>query len=384
MIQQIFNIFNELAFFQWVIIYAFGTVFIFRFLHLFLFSGAIVLRKTNKQTNNPGAPVSIFFTVRNEEENLWKQLPTLLQTRGVEFEVIVVDDYSQDNSLSVLGLLNQRYKHLKISSLSQETRFSVKLAQNVALKSATNDWVMQIPVSINEINEDWLKQFSEKIDNSKKLVIAYSSIVSKKGLYNMLFRIENFFQYVKSAGYISNRISFVYSEENLAFNKKNYFDLNGYGSKVKEPFANLELIINSFIRKNATSLIFNRETSIFKNVEVGHSEYFDLLKKSFRIENHLPWWKQLILNIDKLIQLIFLPLVITVFIVIQGLWPVFISLLSIYLIAYLLIIKIALNRLNERKIFIPSLVYGLIMPYFILFYRWHFANKLRRKWKNKV
>ncbi|MDX1283616.1 MAG: glycosyltransferase, partial [Draconibacterium sp.] len=334
--------------------------------------------------NNPGAPVSIFFTVRNEEENLWKQLPTLLQIRGVEFEVIVVDDYSQDNSLSVLGLLNQRYKHLRISSLSQETRFSVKLAQNVALKSATNDWVMQIPVSINEINEDWLKQFSEKIDNSKKLVIAYSSVVSKKGLYNMLFRIENFFQYVKSAGYISNRISFVYSEENLAFNKKNYFDLNGYGSKVKEPFANLELIINSFIRKNATSLIFNRETSIFKNVEVGHSEYFDLLKKSFRIENHLPWWKQLILNIDKLIQLIFLPLVITVFIVIQGLWPVFISLLSIYLIAYLLIIKIALNRLNERKIFIPSLVYGLIMPYFILFYRWHFANKLRRKWKNKV
>ena len=130
--------------------------------------------------------------------------------------------------------------------------------------------------------------------------------------------------------------------------------------------------------------MFSRKTSILKKIETGNSEYFDLLKKSFRIENHLPWWKQLILNIDKLIQLLFLPLIITVFIVIQGLWPIFTILLSIHLIAYLLIIKITLNRLNERKIFIPSLVYGLIMPYFILFYRWHFANKLRRKWKNKV
>jgi len=48
-------------------------------------------------------------------------------------------------------------------------------------------------------------------------------------------------------------------------------------------------------------------------------------------------------------------------------------------------VKYALNRLNERKIFIPSLVYDLIVPYFKLFYRWYFNNRSQKqKWKVKV
>jgi len=67
------------------------------------------------------------------------------------------------------------------------------------------------------------------------------------------------------------------------------------------------------------------------------------------------------------------------------LWPLMAGLLFIMFTARLVIIKIALNRLNERKIFIPSLVYDLIVPYFKLFYRWYFNNRSQKqKWKVKV
>jgi len=41
--------------------------------------------------------------------------------------------------------------------------------------------------------------------------------------------------------------------------------------------------------------------------------------------------------------------------------------------------------LNERKIFISSLLYDLVVPYFKLFYRWYFNNRReKQKWKVKA
>jgi hypothetical protein len=60
-------------------------------------------------------------------------------------------------------------------------------------------------------------------------------------------------------------------------------------------------------------------------------------------------------------------------------------LVGIKFIAHLFIIKITQNRLNERKIFISSLVYDLLIPYFKYFYRWYFNYRSRKnKWRSKV
>ncbi|MFN2262404.1 MAG: hypothetical protein ABR595_10100, partial [Psychroflexus sp.] len=73
------------------------------------------------------------------------------------------------------------------------------------------------------------------------------------------------------------------------------------------------------------------------------------------------------------------------FILLFDLWPVIAGLLLIIFIARLFIIKITQNRLKERKIFISSLFYDLIIPYFKLFYRWYFNNRRQKqKWKVKV
>ena len=46
--------------------------------------------------------VSVLIPARNEEANLATLLPTLLRQRGVEFEVVVVDDASEDGTWDVL------------------------------------------------------------------------------------------------------------------------------------------------------------------------------------------------------------------------------------------------------------------------------------------
>ncbi len=258
-----------------------------RLLYLFLFTGRVLFKKKDIDEKVDLSPLSLIITVRNEEENLKNNLPTLLTIDGVDYEVVVVDDFSQDNSYLVLGAYKNQYRRLKISSLNQETRFSSKLSQNIAIKATAYEWVLSVPVSLTEPKTEWLSSIVQQLTQKNDVVIGYTSIENTDGFFNRLYRTTNYWLFMKSSGYISNGLSLVYSDENVAFRKQKYFDLGGYGTMIKEPFANLELLINNFIRKKSTVILFNPESTVRKKQEVQWIDYLDLLKKSFRLEKHL-------------------------------------------------------------------------------------------------
>lgn len=385
MIHNYKNLFAGLTTSELLILISFGVLYLIRIFYLFFFTGRILFRGNKKVDDGNNNPFSLIITVRNEEDNLKNNLPGILSITEVDFEVVVVDDYSQDNSYLVLGLMKERYNRLKISMLNQETRFSIKLAQNIAIKAAKNDWVLITPVSIAKVTPNWLKNMSTVFTNEKNIVLGYSNVLYDKGFFNQLYRIENFYSHAKSVGFILNRIPFVYSEENVAFRKKKYFEMGGYGKNITEPFANLELLINLFIQKTTTTILFNKETSIVKTETINRSDFFDLLKKNIRIEKHLSVAKRLVLAFEEFTQLVFFPVAIVVIILQFELWQIVVGLLAFKLIAYLFIIKITQNRLDERKIFISSLVYYLFMPYFKLLYRWSFNQRSKKqKWRSKI
>ncbi len=349
------------------------------------FSGRILYRKKTIQNAEPLTPLSVFLTIRNDEDDLQQFLPKLLNINIPGYEVIVVDDYSQDNSFLVLGAFRKQYSNLKISTLNEETRFSVKLSQNIAIKAAKNDWVLYIPLTANHKADQWILCFSGMMNENNSVVIAYSQIKYSAGYYNLMYRIENYFSFLKSVGYILNGMPIVYSEENVAFRKKLYFETGGYGLKIKEPFANLELLLSTFIRKKCTTILFSKESSIEKTDEVSRNDYYDFLKKNIRIENHLSRPKKLVLYFDDFTRLLLPLLFVGITILLPDIWILYLAFATGKIICHLFIIKISQNRLNERKIFISSLAYDLIMPYYKTIYRWCFNNRSRKnKWRSKV
>ncbi len=361
----------------------FAALFITRFVYMFLFTGRILFQKKITQTDP--TPISLIYTVRNEESRLKNNLAPVLSINDADFEVIVVDDFSQDNSFQVLGMLRGRSDRLKVSTLQQETRYSTKMAQNLALKAATCDWILPVPISYENASSEWISGITKSLCSNKNVVISYCGMHSAKGLANLAYRIENFLSFTKSVGYILNDFAFIYSEENVAFQKKKYFEIGGHGLKINEAYANLELLINYFISKKSTSVLFQASTAIKKTEQLVWNDYFDIIKKSLRIEKHLTSSKRILLAIDEVTKMVFPLIAISVFALMPALWPVYAGLLVIMLIARLVIIKITLNRLNERKIFISSLIYDLFIPYFKLFYRLYFRKRSKKqKWKVKV
>ncbi|MBN2637060.1 MAG: glycosyltransferase [Prolixibacteraceae bacterium] len=383
MIQTLQQLYPSLTSGGLIIFCIFLLLYLIRFIYLFLFTGRILFRKKSTEAEIINSPISLILTVRNEEELLLDNLPTLLAIEGADYEVIAVDDFSQDNTYLVLGSFKKQFQKLKISSLNEETRYSFKLSQNIALKGASYDWVLPIAVAILKPDSNWLSAFANVTNEKNNVVIGYKTIEKEHSFSNHLYRVINFWLFMKSTSYILNGLPVVYSDENVAFKKQKYFEAGGFGTKIKEPFANLELVINNFIRKKSTEILFTSASIMRKKQQTNWDDFLDLLKKSYRIEKHLSIKKQLFLKLDEFSKFMFLLSIIPTIILLPEYYIIFVSLLGIQAIAYLLIIKISLNRLKEPKIFISSLVYGILIPLINLPYRWYFNYRSRKnKWRN--
>lgn len=376
--------FSELSDIQWIFLMLFFLVFLIRLTYrliLFLW----LFKKRKKSDGNNLEQISLILTVRNQEDDIQNYLPGILSASGNLHEVIVVDDFSQDNSLTRLGLLKTVYPQLHLSSLSQETKHSVKLARNIALKAARNSWITAIPLNTRHITDVWFSHMQNSLNKNRSVIVNYNNISPGKGFINLLYRTESFIQQIRSYGFCAAGLPFVYDETNVAFRKEKYFETRGYGLKLKENYANLELILNTFMKNKHMAVCLTSETAVLKAVQASREDCFDLLRKSIRIEKHLSFFKKVTLRIEKLSDGLLIPVFAILFIVVPGLWPFYVIPVFILFTLYLVIIKTILNRLKERKLFLSSLIYAVLGVYFTTAYqtRFNYRNR-KRKWKSKI
>ena len=71
------------------------------FYYLFFYLAVYLYKHPERKSSRQ--PVSIIICARNEAENLKNFLPSVLEQDYPDFEVIVVNDCSEDNTYEVLG-----------------------------------------------------------------------------------------------------------------------------------------------------------------------------------------------------------------------------------------------------------------------------------------
>jgi glycosyltransferase involved in cell wall biosynthesis len=89
-------------------------------------------------------PVSVIVCARNEYNNLQEYLPILLSQDYPNYEVIVVDDSSEDETEFLLERLSHQYAHLYHTFVPRGARVvsSKKLALTIGLKAAHHEHIL--------------------------------------------------------------------------------------------------------------------------------------------------------------------------------------------------------------------------------------------------
>ncbi|MFM7233036.1 MAG: glycosyltransferase, partial [Flavobacteriales bacterium] len=100
----------------------------------------------NNKTTEGGQvqPVSIVIAARNEEKNLLENVPKIMAQHHPNFEVIIVNDSSWDDTAEVLKALSLSYPQLHVIHIDEEKQHmqGKKFAITLGIKAAKHDIIL--------------------------------------------------------------------------------------------------------------------------------------------------------------------------------------------------------------------------------------------------
>ncbi len=338
-----------------------SLVFIIQIYFLLLYYLKLV-RHQDIPMNQSSIPVTLIITVRNEEDRIREILDKFSGQQHTDYQMLVINEHSEDNTLEILNVMAETNPRLKVTGLSQETRYSGKQAINIGLKGASSPWILLLTPFTGTIDPEWMAKLTSLITSETDAVIAYTNVERSKGIRNLLCRLERFNQFMVSGAWTLAGKPFVFNENNILFKKSMYFDSLGFRYKLNRNFANLELIFNENFKKGKVRITTNPSTIVRETIDDDRGDHIKMLKKGVQIRQSLSWSKKITLFLDDSSRILFTALTLTLIFIHPEYWMIILPVPIVYFILLSIIVQMLTNRLNERKIFLSSLVYFLIKP----------------------
>ena len=186
----------------------------------------------NEPINQPsfGEPVSIIICAKNEAENLRNFLPSILEQEYPEFEVVVVNDASEDDSDMVLAQLKAQYPQLYYTTIPKDRKFShgKKLALTLGVKAARFEYLLMTDADCQPAGKQWLSSMAQGFAGSgKEIVLGFGAYQKRKGFVNKLIRYDAFFTAIQYFGFALSGKPYMGVGRNLAYTKNLFTENNG-------------------------------------------------------------------------------------------------------------------------------------------------------------
>lgn len=205
-----------------------GAVFVQLF-YLFWFHLRLLFFKGKNKTEDL-KPVSVIICARNEEDNLFKHLPAVLEQDYPEFEVIVVNDQSVDDSRHIVKAYQKKYANLKLIELekNKHRKFGKKVPLTVGIKGATYANLAMIDADCYPKSNQWLKRIMGNYAGEKEIVIGYGPYEKQKGVLNKFIRFDAVTIALTYLGFARSGIPYMAVGRNMSYSKTLFFNVGGF------------------------------------------------------------------------------------------------------------------------------------------------------------
>ncbi len=207
-------------------------------------------------------PVSVIICARNEAENLQNFLPTILEQDYPDYEVIVVNDCSEDNTYDVLGNYLLKYPHLRISNVNKDPRFThnKKFAQFIGIKAAKNDILLFTDADCRPVSDKWIEGMTAGFSDNTDFVLGYGGYFTERGLLNRYIRYDSMTIALQYLGMAIRGIPYMGVGRNLAYRRSVFFDKKGFGTHYNVISGDDDLFVNANAVKQNTCVEFRKDS----------------------------------------------------------------------------------------------------------------------------
>ena len=224
-----------------------------QFLYVFFIHRKLAFYKeVPAPTESKLPPVSIIIAARNESDNLYENLPSILNQNYPKFEVIVVNNQSIDDSSWLLTAFCQQFPNLRVVELgrNKHLRPGKKLPITLAIKAAKYEHFVLTDADCKPTSSNWLQLMASKFSNEKQIVIGYGPFTKTKGFVNRIIRFDTSWIGVNYLSMALAKVPYMGVGRNIAYTKSVFNSVNGFKSHYSISSGDDDLFIQEAAKKN--------------------------------------------------------------------------------------------------------------------------------------
>jgi glycosyltransferase involved in cell wall biosynthesis len=340
--------FRELL--PFAILILFGLTLLIQLLYYWLLYRRLAFFR-DKNKANEEHPVSVVICARNEYHNLMNNLPLILEQEYPKFEVVVVNDSSDDGTLELLASLEKKYPRLRVFNLEQNLNFFTgkKFPLSLGIKSAKHECILLTDADCRPAGPGWIKSMQTRFKGEQEIVIGYGPYIRRPGLLNAMIRYDTFVSAIQYFSYALAGMPYMGVGRNLMYSRELFYKAKGFISHYKLSSGDDDLFINAMANSRNTAVNVDHESHTFSAAKSTFGQWLYQKKRHYSTAKYYrPRFKSLLIIafLSKLITYALLPVLIIWNYNLYWILGAFVF----FILNHMIILQLCANKLNEKDL----------------------------------
>ncbi|RYJ45668.1 glycosyltransferase [Flavobacterium beibuense] len=253
-------------------------------------------------------PVSVIICAKNEAENVKKYIPLIAEQDYPDFEVVLIDDASSDETLDILEEFKQKYPHIRLVKVENNEAFwaNKKFALTLGIKAAKKQYLLFTDSDCYPTSKDWITQMSSQFSQNDTIVLGYGAYEKvKNSLLNKIIRFDEMLRTTQYFAWAKMGSPYLGEGRNMAYKKDEFFAVNGYMSHMHVRSGEDSLFINQAATGKNTTICYTPESFTYCEAKKTYRQWFAQKKRQIYLHSIFKGSDKLRIRLFFIAQLLF-------------------------------------------------------------------------------
>ena len=260
---------------------------------------------TFKPSSKKSQSVSVIVCTHNELSNLKKLIPSLLSQNHPDFEVIIVDDRSDDGTYDFL--LENQSDQLKFARVDQvhDHINAKKFALTMGIKAAKHDILLFTDADCTPNNSNWINEMTGSFNQDTEFTLGISPYSQSKGLLGQFIQFETHWTAMNYIGFALAGNPYMGVGRNIAYRKSTFLDHKGFSKIQHITGGDDDLLVNDLAHKRNTKVVMGADSLTFSLPKQTWSEYLKQKTRHWSVGKYYRLKDKFLLGLQNYANLVF-------------------------------------------------------------------------------
>ena len=339
------------------------------YFHLFFFLKFSTFKRMPQ--NGPSLGVSVIICAKNEAENLKNLLPLLAIQRHENYEVILVNDGSEDETFELMQSFEKKYSQaaftVKVVHISKKDSKGKKSALTQGISHSSNEWLLLTDADCVPVGDQWIASMTSGIHQKTEIILGYGAYEKiERSFLNKVIRFETLLTAIQYFSYALSGQPYMGVGRNLAYKRSSFIRVKGFSNHLQIKSGDDDLLVSEIGNSSNTQICANSESVTVSQAHTSLSGWVRQKRRHITTAYHYRNKTKFLLGFFFISQLSFY-LLFLVLVAIGTHLTVVILAFSLRFLPWYWNVSIAARRLNEKDLVLFGPLYEISIIFMQLY-----------------